>query len=278
MVEDKNILNVINKVFIPCRIVLEMEALVSSFLSIHNYENIKEYPKTHPTSDFLIEKFQVDGIDPLESIIDFFINSTLKKLRPIVTYARDFHGAKRMGNVLPYVKGRLCLFFSLHRLKLKLLIIYHFVENFSEKIDELKKTEIEQFYNRSEFMDALQEYYTKKNENMLKIMLHKKKASERVSKLMNNSKSITTEKVLELATPGFDYDQSNIIKYVMREIKASLFVCRLMFSEIDINTPFIYEKDTQMNIEDIMVSNDVLPDLLNGMSKALLTMISSIFI
>ncbi|MEJ2250566.1 MAG: hypothetical protein P8Y97_13050 [Candidatus Lokiarchaeota archaeon] len=84
MVEDKNILNVINKVFIPCRIVLEMEALVSSFLSISNYENIKELPKTHPSSETLIELFKVKGINPLESIIDYFINSTLKKLKPMV--------------------------------------------------------------------------------------------------------------------------------------------------------------------------------------------------
>jgi hypothetical protein len=268
MVEDQNILNVINKVFIPCRIVIEMEVLVSSFLSIQNYENIREIPKTQPSSETLIDVFKVAGIRPLESVIDFFINSTLNKLKPVVTYARDFHGKTRMGNVIPYTKGRVCLFFALHRLKIKYLIVDHFVENFSKEINELSKDDKNQGSLQLVFMETLNLYYLEKNQIMLKLMLHKKKVSERVNKLLDNNNSITTEKVLELATPGFDFDKSNIIKYIMREIKASLFVSKLMFSKIDISTPFLYEKDTQMNIEKIMISNDFIPDLLNGMSKA----------
>ncbi|MEJ2250565.1 MAG: hypothetical protein P8Y97_13045 [Candidatus Lokiarchaeota archaeon] len=123
-------------------------------------------------------------------------------------------------------------------------------------------------YSKDQFLEILKEYYLEKNGVMLKIMLPKQKIPERVNKLRESKKSITTKQVLEMATPGFDFEYSHIIKYVMRELKASIFVSKLMFSKIDIDNPFVCKKDPQMNIEEIMISNDFIPDLLNGMSKA----------
>ena len=119
MPESSTILYDLNKVFIPCRTVLEMEALTSLFLEYYNYNEIRELPQAQPSSQSLIEKFRVIDCEPLERIIEYFIEVIVSKLKPIVMYERDHHDRIRMGNVDAYTKTRLCLFFALHRLKLK---------------------------------------------------------------------------------------------------------------------------------------------------------------
>ncbi|MCK5022313.1 MAG: hypothetical protein KAR54_03640, partial [Candidatus Pacebacteria bacterium] len=113
MPESSIILYDLNKVFIPCRTVLEMEALTSLFLEYYNYNDIKELPQSQPSSQKLIEKFHVIECEPLEHIIDSFINVIVSKLKPIVMYERDHHDRFRMGNVVAYTKTRLCLYFAL---------------------------------------------------------------------------------------------------------------------------------------------------------------------
>ena len=72
MPESGTILYDLNKVFIPCRTVLEMEALTSLFLEYYNYEEIKELPLSQPSSEKIIEKFHVINVEPLEHIIEYF--------------------------------------------------------------------------------------------------------------------------------------------------------------------------------------------------------------
>ena len=115
--------NDLNKVFVPCRTVLEMETLTSLYLATSNYSKIKVIPEIQPSSENLIDIFGVKGNTAQELIIDFFINVTVKKLKPVVMYSREHHDRYRMGNVAPYAKTRNCLFFALHRLKVKFLII-----------------------------------------------------------------------------------------------------------------------------------------------------------
>ena len=57
MPESSEILNDLNKVFIPCRAVLEMEALTSLFLEHYNYDLIKEIPQSQPESQKVIKIF-----------------------------------------------------------------------------------------------------------------------------------------------------------------------------------------------------------------------------
>ena len=99
MPESSTILYDLNKVFIPCRTVLEMEALTSLFLEYYNYDDIKELPQSQPSSQKLIEKFHVIECEPLEHIIEYFIEVIVSKLKPIVMYERDHHDRFRMGNV-----------------------------------------------------------------------------------------------------------------------------------------------------------------------------------
>lgn len=267
MPESSTILYDLNKVFIPCRTVLEMEALTSLFLEYYNYDDIKELPQSQPTSHQLIEKFHVINIGPLEHIIEYFIDVIVSKLKPIVMYARDHHDRFRMGNVVAYTKTRLCLYFALHRLKLKFLIIKHFMDRFKENKYNLNSPEHQEDMGSHTFLSAFYKDYYKKNKMNLKLMLFSKRMSERVSKLMDTSDTITNEDIINAITFKKFLDDKNRIKFIMKEIKASLFVCKIMFAQMDVYNPFTIADETMIDVEEMMISHDFIPELIPAMSR-----------
>ena len=267
MPESSTILYDLNKVFIPCRTVLEMEALTSLFLEYYNYDDIKELPQGQPSSQKLIEKFHVIECEPLEHIIEYFIEVIVSKLKPIVMYERDHHDRFRMGNVIAYTKTRLCLYFALHRLKLKFLVIKHFMDTFKNKNFLLDPAEDQGDTGSHSFLSAFYRDYYKKNKMNLKLMLSSKRMSDRVSKLMDTSNTITNEDIINAITFKKFLDDKNRIKFIMKEIKASLFVCRIMFAQMDVYKPFTIANETMIDAEEMMINQDFIPELIPAMSR-----------
>ncbi|MFX1570997.1 MAG: hypothetical protein ACFFCV_21880 [Promethearchaeota archaeon] len=267
MPESGTILYDLNKVFIPCRTVLEMEALTSLFLEYYNYDEIKELPQSQPSSEKLIEKFHVIDVEPLEHIIEYFINVIVSKLKPIVMYQRDQHDRFRMGNVEAYTKTRLCLFLALHRLKLKFLIIKNFMDRFKEKKYKLEMAKDKKHLGAHTFLSSFYEDYYEKNIMNLRLMLSSKRMSERVSKLMDTSKTITNEDIINAITFKKFLDDKNRIKFIMKEIKASMFVCRIMFAQMDVYKPFTTADEAMIDVEEMMVSQDFIPELIPAISQ-----------
>jgi hypothetical protein len=244
-----------------------MEALTSLFLEYYNYDQIKELPQSQPSSQKLLEKFRVIDCEPLERIIGYFIEVIVSKLKPIVMYERDHHDRIRMGNVDAYTKTRLCLFFALHRLKLKFLIIKHFMDRFKENKYSLDLGEDQQILGAHRFLSAFYRDYYKKNKMNLKLMLSSKRMSDRVRKLMDTSNTITNEDIINAITFKKFLDDKNRIKFIMKEIKASLFVCKIMFAQMDVYSPFTIGKETMIDAEEIMISQDFIPELVPAISR-----------
>ncbi|MFX0070106.1 MAG: hypothetical protein ACFFAO_03360 [Candidatus Hermodarchaeota archaeon] len=245
-----------------------METIISLYLINSNYDRIKEIPESRPSSERLIDILGMRGQQPQNDIIDFFMNCAVPKVKPLVMYARNHHDRFRMGNVAPYAKTRVCIYFALHRLKLKFLIIRNFIHNFKSnnyRLDSLFDDEIDENLT---FLFALSKEYYEKNEMALKLMIQKKRVSERVKGLIDEKDSITSEKLLKMATFTVLPEKVNAIKFIMREIKASIFVCKLLFAKMDLFNPFSRTEDTMFDIEEIMTSNDFIPELLPAISKS----------
>lgn len=270
MPESSIILNDLNKVFIPCRTVLEMEALTSLFLEYYNYNLIKEVPKSQPSSQKIIEIFRILECKPLENIIEYFIDVVVHKLKPIVMYARDHQDRFRMGNVVAYTQTRVCLYLALHRLKLKFLIINHFMKEFKENRFKLNLPEEQEGLGAHAFMASFYKNYTHKNKMNLRLMLSTKRVSERVSKLLDLKDIVTNDDIIYAITFKKFLDDKNRIKFIMREIKASLFVCKVMFAQMDVLSPFTVGKETMIDAEEIMLSQDFIPVLIPAISNCYL--------
>ncbi|TFG07782.1 MAG: hypothetical protein EU539_04075 [Promethearchaeota archaeon] len=246
-----------------------METIISLYLINSNYDHIKEIPESRPSSERLIDILGMRGEQPQTDIIDYFMNCAIPKVKPLVMYERNHHDRIRMGNVAPYAKTRVCLYFALHRLKLKFLIIRNFIEDFKSKNYDLGSFYDEKNDEDLTFLSVLSREYYKKNEMALNLMIQKKRVSERVKGLLNEKDSITSEKLLKMATFKVFPEKENAIKYIMREIKASIFVCKLLFAKLDLFNPFSRTGETMFDIEEIMTSNDFIPELLPAISKSL---------
>ena len=268
MPESSDILNDLNKVFIPCRAVLEMEALTSLFLEHHNYDLIKEIPKSQPESQKVIEIFRILDCQPLEKIIKYFIDGVVHKLKPIVMYERDHHDRFRMGNVVAYTKTRVCLYLALHRLKLKFMFIKHFMGEFKDNGFELTIPEEKVELAPHMFISSFYKDYTHKNKMNLKLMLSSKRVSERVSKLIDLKDIITNKDIINAITFKKYLDDINRIKFIMREIKASIFVCKVMFAQMDVFDPFSEGKEAMVDAEEFMLNQDFIPVLIPAISNA----------
>jgi len=268
MPESSDILNDLNKVFIPCRAVLEMEALTSLFLEHHNYDLIKEIPKSQPESQKVIEIFRILDCQPLENIIKYFIDGVVHKLKPIVMYERDHHDRFRMGNVVAYTKTRVCLYLALHRLKLKFMFIKHFMDGFKDNGFELTIPEEQVELAPHMFISSFYKDYTHKNKMNLKLMLSSKRVSERVSKLIDLKDIITNKDIINAITFKKYLDDINRIKFIMREIKASIFVCKVMFAQMDVFDPFSEGKEAMVDAEEFMLNQDFIPVLIPAISNA----------
>jgi hypothetical protein len=268
MPESSIILNDLNKVFIPCRTILEMEALTSLFLEYYNYDLIREIPKSQPSSQRIIEIFQILDCRPLENIIKYFVDGVVQKLKPIVMYERDHHDRFRMGNIVAYTKTRVCLYVALHRLKLKFLFIKHFMDIFKDNEFKLNKPEEQVDLGPHLFISSLYKDYTHKNNMNLKLMLSSKRVSDRVSKLLDLKDIITNEDIINAITFKKYLDDNNRIKFIMREIKASIFVCKVMFAQIDVYNPFSVGKEVMIDAEEIMLNQDFIPVLIPAISSA----------
>lgn len=266
--ENSKLLNTINRIFIPCINVLEMEVITSLFLHEVNYDQIKDVPKTHPSSKILIKALDVHNIPPFLDVIHYFNDYLIPKVKPLVMYQRDYHDRLRRGNIKSNNETRICLFVALHRLKMKFLIIRNFIQKF--KIDDYKLVVTDEDGVDSEisFLSALSEEYFKRNKKSLNIMIPKSRVSDRVKDLLDNKDSITGDQLLQLATIKDYSKESSIIKFILREIKASLFVINLLFAKMDVLNPFSLP-EKELNIEETMISNDFLPELILALSKNL---------
>jgi len=185
-------------------------------------------------------------------------------------YARDHQDRFRMGNVAAYTKTRVCLYLALHRLKLKFLIINHFMETFKENKFRLNLPEEQEGLGAHAFMASFYKDYTHKNKMNLRLMLSTKRVSERVNKLIDLKDIVTNEDIIYAITFKKFLDDKNRIKFIMREIKASLFVCKVMFAHMDVFNPFTTGKETMIDAEEIMLSQDFIPVLIPAISTCYL--------
>jgi len=263
---EQSFINNLNKVFIPHRSVIEMEALISVYLVEFNYEIIKDIPESGLSSQQLIDILGVQENFAYMDIIERFISITVHKIKPIAMYAREHHDMYRMGNVIAYSKTRGALYLALHRLKSKFLLI-------KEYLDILKKNDY-QLPEQDAGMrlkSALYEDYYERNKRELQVMIPTMHVSNRVKNLMDIKDRIIGEQIISMATfesPSKLMNLNDIqINFIMRGIKASLFVSKILFAKSDILNPFQEASEMEIEIEETMISNDFIPELIPVMSN-----------
>lgn len=265
---DVEFANDLNKIFIPCRTVIEMEILTALLLGSLQYDKIRDLPLSRPSAAQIIDAFGVRDNETHIKIISFFIDVAVEKLKPVVMYERDHHDVNRVGKVIPYTKTRLNLFFGLHLLKFKFLLIRSFIEMLRK--DKLTSY-LQDIMRKKSVLSAFGTYYYEKYSLNLEKMLPQGSATDAEGKIRKNvllkTAAVTNEKILDMATYKLPDEEENDIKFIMRGIKANLFVCKIMFAKIDISHPFPRVGDYPLDPEELMISTGFIAELIPAISQ-----------
>ena len=259
--ETQTITNHMNKVFIPHRSILEMEALISTCLIDFGYDHIREAPELRPNLEMLYDILKVRDIPPLMKIVERFFNITVEKLKPIAMYSRNHHDFNRMGNVIAYSKTRVPLFLALYRLKFKFLLIKNYLDEFKNNDYQLGSQD-----SNGKFRDILYDDFFEINKSALNLMIPERNESNDVRMKMNLSGKILREDIIDMATLN-DFTSAGFREnYLMRSIKSSLFIVKFLFSKIDVLKPF-RTAEIQVDVEETISSSVTIPNMIEAISN-----------
>ena len=259
--------NDLNRTFIPCQTVLGVEAIISNYLITQQYESIKMIAKNNPTPTILINQLGLFSDPAVARVITFFIENTVRKLKPLSAYERNHHDANCQGNVSSTIKTRGCLFFAMHNLKYKFLFIKDFFIQLAQNQYSLTNLLGSMPTTNKTVLDTFWEFFIGNYQAIINDLLPTLRMSESASRQRINSDEFTTDKILQLLLHRSDSEIQNPINFIMRSIKLSLFVCNVMFTQMDVETPFTSRTNFDIDLEETMTSADFLPKYLAAIDK-----------
>lgn len=253
-----------NKVFIPFRAVFEVEMLVSLYLINYSYDSIEKGAFSMMDVNELSKLLGIAEKSLYRNIVERFFVS-FEKIKPIRLNARDNMDRKRMGNVNAYSESRIPAFFAVDRLKVKFLILKKILKTLRENDFILQKMTLLQLKPDTSLETVLFEEYYKDLTFYFDIITPKKEFSHSKHSVLY---SIGTEKLQEIR--GYlSLAKNSPLNYIMRSIKASLFVCNLIFTQMDVPDPFIHTDESIIDIREAIVDPQLIPSLVKELDVAL---------
>ncbi len=270
-VSDTNQINIDRiKVFEPFRPIYEMELLISLYLINYNYYEIKNISLQQPNQKEFNQRLRITEESIYFDISDRF-HSLLNTITPIGSiFQQKIQEINTSGRIYAYNSNRIPAYFALERLKVKLILLKKIINKLEKecwvlsifpKFDSLKKISLESIVFE-EFYSRLERY--SKIIAPIQISIGKKRS------LYNDI--VYSRKLEEMCLYISHSKRSYRMNYIMRSIKASLFVCNMIFTYLDIPDPFENNKDNHMiNISETLLDPNFIAKTIQSMSEALET-------
>ena len=258
-----------NRVFVPCRPILEMEVMSSILMVNTNYSEMQKVVLHNPNPKDFCKLLQLKD-EIFRDIVDryFVVHNKLKPIGMRSRWQKTSQKHRRIGSVDAYTASRVPLFFAIDRLKVKYLLIKNFFYQLSKNNFDLS------FYTPlSENVPPttkayLSDYYFHSSMKYFDLISPRKTVSKNTRRLF--SSRISSDMLRIMLSYVHKEAPNSGINYMMRGIKSSLFVCKFLFMKLDVTQPFVFTGDHLIDAEKIMVGSEFLPDLLENISDALL--------
>jgi hypothetical protein len=258
----------INRVFIPCRPILELEVMSSILLLYTNYVSIEKVIRNNPNPKNFCKLIDIKD-EMFKNIVDryYVVHNRLKPIEMRNRWQRTSLKRRRIGSVDAYSASRVPLFFALDRLKVKYLLIKNFFYHLAEHKFDLNFYKPVSDNVHLTTKDYLNDYYFHSSLRYFDLISPKKTISRNTRRLF--SSKISSDMLRLMLSYTRKEAPNSGINFIMRGIKSSLFVCKFLFMKLDVPQPFVFSGDHMIDAEEIMISSDFLPDLLVNISDAL---------
>lgn len=250
----------INKVFIPHRSLLEMELLITFLLTKHNYKTLSSLPFASLDLDFISRELQIPEGSVFHTILARF-NQNIQSIIPISSYMRKVEEHTRFGNVNAYSKSRIPVFYAMDRLKIKLLVLLNFLTKLESHHYLLASFPKYRQLSDKNFMSVFfSEYFTRMREYFETVTWE----PEYKLKFMKDQSQINYQLLNELHKFQVPTTELDVI-YIMRSIRASFLVCKIVFQRMDVADPFHTDKGS---IDTLILNHEIIPGMISMIDNA----------
>ncbi|WP_457559719.1 hypothetical protein [Candidatus Harpocratesius sp.] len=254
-------INDLNKVYIPFRPILEAELMISGILAVRNYEFLSKLPIRTLDANIVMKELDLDENHLFQKILErFFI--VLKRIIPVASeLGPNKKNELRYGNVNAYTESRIPLFYSVDRLKIKVLILRNFFLYLKDHHYQLNSfPSFIRKADKSLYGILFAEYY----ERMLKYFQTVVWEPTYKTNYLNTYDDVNFRVLYELHS--FQQKSSiSKVNYIIRGLKSSLFISKLVFELCDIPQPF---ETANGAVESLILNRDFIPGMINIMNSA----------
>ena len=249
----------INRVFIPCRPILELEVMSSILLLYSNYVSMEKVIRNNPNPKKFCKLIDIKD-EMFKNIVDryYVVHNRLKPIEMRNRWQRTSLKHRRIGSVDAYSASRVPLFFALDRLKVKYLLIKNFFYHLAEHKFDLNFYKPVSDNVHLTTKDYLNDYYFHSSLHYFDLISPKKTISRNTRRFF--SSKISSDMLRLMLSYTRKEAPNSGINFIMRGIKSSLFVCKFLFMKLDVPQPFVFSGDHMIDAEEIMISSDFLPD------------------
>ncbi|MHA1776161.1 MAG: hypothetical protein ACTSWC_05275 [Promethearchaeota archaeon] len=251
----------LNRVYIPFRSILEAELMTSGILALRNYEYLSNISFKSLDMEKIMEELELDENHLFSKILArFFI--VVHRLVPIASrLGPNRRNELRYGNVNAYTESRIPLFYAVDRFKVKILILRNFFHTLRRNHYNLKYfPSYVRKEDKSLYSILFAEYY----ERMLKYFQTVVWEPTYKKKYLNTYDDVNFRVLYELHSFRQRTSVSKI-NYIIRGLKSSLFVSKLLFQVCDIPQPF---ETANGAVESLILNRDFIPGMINIMNMA----------
>jgi hypothetical protein len=248
----------LNKVFIPYRPMLEMELLLSSLLAKENYETLSKFPFWNGNVKFLAKELVISHESVFYTILDRF-SQKIRQIVPVTSYTRKIKKLSRFGNVDAYTKSRIPVFYAMDRLKAKLLILRNFLVHLRSHHYLLSSFPCYRKKSNKSFKSILFAEYSARIKEYFETITW-----EPESKYLKQANQINYKFLCELNRFQLPSTHMDVI-YIMRSLRASFLLCKIIFKMLDVPDPFLNEKGS---IETLILNRNIIPGMLEALANA----------
>lgn len=250
----------INSVFVPFRPILEMELVLCSLLAKFNYETLSKLPYTSLDVPYILNELGISDESVFKIIIERFFK-TLQKIVPLANYSRNIEKHSRYGNVNAYTKSRVPVFYAIDRLKFKLILLRNLLSHLRSNHYLLSAFPSFKQKNSKSFETILFAEYCARMWEYFETVSWE---PEYQSKFFKKENQINHKILHELNRFQMPKQNMNVI-FIMRSVRASYLLSKILFKMMDVETPFIHENES---IEPIILNREIIPGMLSAINDA----------
>ncbi len=243
-----------------------MELLISLFLTNHRYSSIEFIPSKSRSLEFFKHFFGIRQKELYSDILNRFF-PMLDKIAKHQAIRLNQTFFKNLELVNPYLPSKIAAFFALDRLKIKLLFIKKMVNKLQQNQYNLSLFPKYHFLQEKTFDNLLFSEFHIRSRKYLQLIFSKIPKNDENRNIF--VPKCDTQKFFDIGLHICKNRPNYSMNYIMRSIESSLFICNLIFNQMNIENPFYHKESKFIDVNTTLIDPHFIPYFITNISDGI---------